>query len=417
MIPQSGISVNTPDRILVDAGAIYLNYGLPNERLLGATRGGNEFNLNRVTRNIEIDGLKGAVKGLKRITEVNPQITANLIELTVENIILAIAGANTTATPTTDVLAEYLGVGTVNIDDFTCGHFPIVPLSDKVYVDGVLVVRGLEGDSLFIGDNAVDNKGFGATIGDWEAGTGGVFASVAGGVSGYGGKYTVGASPSTDLPSLDDDDGLVLTNLVVGKTYKFIISIKKDGADSWDGGVVTVNIDGQAFALDALTTSYVQTVISFTATGTEATITLTCASTPSQADIIWIDSLEFTEYEGDYTINNTTGVVQFILEDVPDDGEEVTIAYAYETGGTPTHDTITGGEIEDSDYIDNVALVGNISGKGTPIICIIKNALADAGFALATAPRDESVPKVVFTGHYSGVTADEEPWEIRYPRV
>jgi len=405
MTPQSGISVNTPDRILVDAGAIYLNYGLPNERLLGATRGGNEFNLNRVTRNIEIDGLKGAVKGLKRITEVNPQITANLIELTVENIILAIAGANTTATPTTDVLAEYLGVGTVNIDDFTCGHFPIVPLSDKVYVDGDLVVRGLEGDSLFIGANAADNKGFVSSIGDWETGTGGTFVL---------GEYTV-VTPSGSLPSLDDDDGLVLTNLTVGKTYKFIIKSKKGSL--WTGGVLTVHIDGQPFALTTLTSSFILDIFHFTATGTEATITLTCATEPDAGDVFFIDDLELNEYEGDYTINNTTGDVQFIFEDIPDVGEEVTIAYAYYTGGTPTHDTITGGEIEDSDYIDNVALVGNISGKGNPIICIVKNALADAGFALATAPRDESVPKVVFTGHYSGVTADEEPWEIRYPRV
>jgi len=416
MSPQSGISEKTPGSILVDAGAVYINYGLPNQRLLGATRGGNEWNLNRVTRNIEIDGLKGAVKGLKRITEVNPQITANLIELTVENLILAIAGANVTATPTTDVLAEYLGIGTGAVDDFTCNHLPVVPLSEKVYIDEVLKAKVVEGDSLFLGANAAQNKGFDSTIGDWEAGTGGTFVSADGGVVGFGGKYTVGEDPSTDLPSLDDDGGLVLTNLVIGKTYKFVIRAKYETA--WtSGGVVTVHIDGQAFALPTLTDSYAQTMIHFIAAATDATITLTCAQAPTPDDILWIDSLEFNEYEGDYTIDYTTGDVQFIFEDVPKDPEEVTIAYAYYTTGTPTHYTITGGEIEDSDYMDNVALVGTISGKGTPVICIVKNALADAGFALSTAPRDESVPSVVFTGHYSGVTADEEPWEIRYPRV
>ncbi|GAG95650.1 unnamed protein product, partial [marine sediment metagenome] len=149
---------------------------------LGATRGGNEFNLNRVTRNIEIDGLKGAVKGLKRITEVNPQITANLIELTVENLVLAIAGAKATVTPTTDVLAEYLGVGTAAVDDFDCNHLTVVPLSEKVYIDEVLVSKVLVGDSLFIGANAAQNKGFDSTIGDWAAGTGGTFVSADGGV-------------------------------------------------------------------------------------------------------------------------------------------------------------------------------------------------------------------------------------------
>jgi len=49
---RSGISSDTPDRIIIDAGAVYLNYGLGTQRLLGATRGGNEFNLNRVTKNI-----------------------------------------------------------------------------------------------------------------------------------------------------------------------------------------------------------------------------------------------------------------------------------------------------------------------------------------------------------------------------
>jgi len=416
MTVRSGISEKTPGSILVDAGAIYLNYGLPGGRLLGATRGGNEFNLNRVTRNIEIDGLKGAVRGLKRITEVNPQITANLIELTVENLVLAIAGAKATVTPTTDVLAEYLGVGTAAVDDFDCNHLTVVPLSEKVYIDEVLVSRVLVGDSLFIGVNAAQNKGFDSTIGDWAAGTGGTFVSADGGVVGFGGKYTVGDDPSTDLPSLDDDDGLVLTNLVANKTYKFVIRAKFETA--WTtGGVVTVHIDGQDFALPELTDSYAQTVIYFTASGTDATITLTCATAPTKNDILWIDSLEFNEYEGDYTINYTTGVVQFIFEGVPGDGKEVTIAYAYYTPGTPTHYAITGGEIVDSDYIDNVALVGEISGKGQPVICIVKNALADAGFALSTAPRDESVPSIVFTGHYSGATADEEPWEIRYPRV
>ncbi|GAH20765.1 unnamed protein product, partial [marine sediment metagenome] len=70
----------------------------------------------------------------------------------------------------------------------------------------------------------------------------------------------------------------------------------------------------------------------------------------------------------------------------------------------------------DEDYIDNVALVGTISGKGDDVICIVKNALADAGFSLSTAPRDEAVPVIVFTGHYLPAYPDTEPWEIRYPR-
>jgi hypothetical protein len=47
----------------------------------------------------------------------------------------------------------------------------------------------------------------------------------------------------------------------------------------------------------------------------------------------------------------------------------------------------------------------------------VKNALADAGFSISTAPRDEAVPTLVWTGHYDPDDPEEEPWEIRYPRA
>lgn len=191
-MPQgiSGARKDSGKYIVVDAGAVYLNYGLPNERLLGATRGGNTFTLNRTIREIEVDGALGPVKGFRRREEVRPQIVANLLELTVENLLHAIAGAT---------------------------------------------------------------------------------------------------------------------------------------------------------------------------------------STPGQ-----------DEYEG--------------------------------------YDIIQGGPIVEESYIPNVALVGTVAGTNKPIICIVKNALADAGFELATAPRDEAVTQVTFTGHFgfdetTGEFDYEEPWEIRYPKI
>jgi len=104
MTIKSGLSADTPGRIFVDAGAVYLNYGLRNERLLGATRGGNEFNLNREIRDIEVDGVRGSVKGLRRRTVCRPQITCNLIELSLDNLLKAIAGANSAETKATAVV-------------------------------------------------------------------------------------------------------------------------------------------------------------------------------------------------------------------------------------------------------------------------------------------------------------------------
>jgi len=419
-IIKSGLNVDTPDRIFVDAGEVYLNYGLPSERLLGATRGGNEFNLNKEIRDIEVDGVRGSVKGLRRRTVCRPQITCNLIELSLDNLLKAIAGANSEETKATAVVdAEYLGVGSAEIDEFTPAHQPIVAKSEKVYIDGVLKERGTKSEELFVGNNAVNNKAFTTDIGDWDALTGGVLTSETGGQAGNGGKYVVGASPSTSLLKLDDALGTVLTYLEVGKKYRIIVYAKKGAA--WGGGVVTIKCDGQSKELPDLSTEFVMTVFDFTATGTDATITIDCASAPTQNDELWIDTLGFVQFSGDYTIVNSTGVITFNLEDVPKapnaTAEVVTASYTYETGDPATHDTITGGDIEDSDYIDNVALVGTISGKGDDVICIVKNALADTGFSLSTAPRDEAVPSIVFTGHYDPADPDTEPWDIKYPRA
>lgn len=416
---KSGLNVDTPDRIFVDAGAVYLNYGLSSERLLGATRGGNEFNLNREIRDIEVDGVRGSVKGLRRRTVCRPQVTCNLIELSLDNLLKAIAGANSAETKATAVVdAEYLGVGSAEIDEFTVTNYPVVAKSEKVYIDGVLKTRGEKSASLFVGSKAAENKEFETGIGNWDALTGGTLTSETGGQSGNGGKYVVG-TPSTNLLKLDDALGTVLTYLEVGKKYRIIVYAKHGGA--WTtGGDVTIKCDGQSKVLTDLDATFKLFVFDFTAVGTDATITIDSATNPTAAEELWIDTLGFVQFSGDYTIDNTNGKITFNLEDVPTapntTKEVVTASYTYETGDPATHDTITGGDIGDEDYIDNVALVGTISGKEKDVICIVKNALADTGFSLATAPRDEAVPSIVFTGHYDPADPDTEPWDIRYPR-
>ena len=98
---RHGIRKETVDYFLVDAGAVYVNLGLENERLLGATRGGNSFAIEQEIYEPEIDGSPGPLKGTRRIIEVRPRLTANLIEVTRENILLALAGADSTPTPDT----------------------------------------------------------------------------------------------------------------------------------------------------------------------------------------------------------------------------------------------------------------------------------------------------------------------------
>lgn len=84
---------------------------------------------------------------------------------------------------------------------------------------------------------------------------------------------------------------------------------------------------------------------------------------------------------------------------------------------TATHDSITRKRnIQLTDYVENVALVGEVSGTGEPCICIIKNALAGGNLELALKDKAEAVLKIEFQGHFDPANLDEEPWEIRYPK-
>jgi len=442
MTVKTGISSKTPERIVIDAGAVYLNYGLATQRLLGATRGGNEFNLNRVTKNIEADGLKGAVKGMKRVTEVNPQITANLLELSVENLIAAIAGADQSDRG----YIELEHIAGLDQAEFDLDQNDIIENSEKIYVEGpangtrtgkmVLQNRSKKYASRFVGVKAANNKGFVDGIGDWAEDA--FYDAPVIATGGYPGnclKFTgkVGSTTEKTFLTLAGANGAVLTNLVAGEYYRLQIAVKMD---VWAGGAVTLACDDGSKAITP-TTDWVVYVITFLASGTSATITLTSVTAPVETDIIYIDSFELEKVDYPTAAQIIAGQIGYVVKlDGGDKSaaggvakgsivfmsnlttdDEVVVNYTYELATAGDHTTITGGEIGDTDYIDNVAIVGNVSGKDKPVICMVKNALADAGFSLATAPRDEAVPAIVFTGHYDPGNLDTEPWEVRWPNL
>lgn len=117
-MPQgiSGLSTKTAGNMVLDAGAVYLNISIqaledgsastPFEDAisdsacvkLGGTRGGNSFNPNRVIRQMPVDGGIGPIKGFNRRQSSAPTLTVNMLELTPENLVNAIAaGVSVTA--------------------------------------------------------------------------------------------------------------------------------------------------------------------------------------------------------------------------------------------------------------------------------------------------------------------------------
>lgn len=90
----NGITTETVKNMMLDAGAVYINYGEADERLLGATSGGNTFTVERKVREIEIDGARGPVKGARRIVEHRATLSVNLLEMGRENLKLILTAAD-----------------------------------------------------------------------------------------------------------------------------------------------------------------------------------------------------------------------------------------------------------------------------------------------------------------------------------
>ena len=98
----SGFTANTPKHLQMDAGAFLKNYDITKDtwesakgtKLIGATAGGGSFSAVPSIRKVEIDGVKGAVKGLQDIDEWVVTMTANVKEITADALKLALAAAD-----------------------------------------------------------------------------------------------------------------------------------------------------------------------------------------------------------------------------------------------------------------------------------------------------------------------------------
>lgn len=76
----------TPSKIALGEGAFYINYDVATglggtEILVGATRGGGNFNREVEIKEVEFDGSMGMTKGMRRKTRAVPVLTLNALEI------------------------------------------------------------------------------------------------------------------------------------------------------------------------------------------------------------------------------------------------------------------------------------------------------------------------------------------------
>lgn len=65
-------------------------------------------------------------------------------------------------------------------------------------------------------------------------------------------------------------------------------------------------------------------------------------------------------------------------------------------------DIVTGRTtIEDTDYLDNIAYVGRLSGSQKPVVIMLQNALSAEGFTMTSEDDNEAIIPITFQAHAS----------------
>ena len=167
MKTYSGFTQNTAKHLQLDAGAFFINYNVNTDtydaavsagKLLGATRGGGQFNAVPNIRQIQVDGIKGKAKGLEALDSWDVNIQATVLELNEDTIKKAlVTGINGTSDNEIYNLIEARN----NIE-----------LSD--YVDNVTWVGTISGSNaplIIQVENALNTQGLGLQVQDANEGS------------------------------------------------------------------------------------------------------------------------------------------------------------------------------------------------------------------------------------------------------
>lgn len=174
-----------------------------------------------------------------------------------------------------------------------------------------------------------------------------------------------------------------------------------------DAGAVYKNV-----TYDELTGDFTGTILGATSGGNEFSLT-------QETRVIEVDGLKGSGV-GNTVIDSESPELVVNLKELTAQN----LALAIAGGEVDTTDTnydiiTTKGKIELSDYLDNIAFVGRISGSSDPIVIVIDNALSVEGLSISTTDKAEAVVPVRFRGHYGAdnVELGNAPFKIYFPKI
>ncbi len=173
-----------------------------------------------------------------------------------------------------------------------------------------------------------------------------------------------------------------------------------------DAGAVYKNL-----VYDELTGEFTGTVLGATSGGNEFALAQTTR-------VIEVDGLKGAG-KGNRVIDEEIPSLTVNLKELTAQNIALAIAGSSTDTTDANYDIITSkGKIELTDYLDNIAFVGRLSGSQKPVVIVIDNAISLEGLTINTADKAEAVVPVVFTGHYdeNNIEVGGAPFKIYWPK-
>lgn len=125
--PYSGYNAKTPDKLLLDAGAVFKNFIVGTDtyasakaagKCLGATQKGSEFSAVPQIRRMEIDGVHTRTKGDTLIDGWDVYLKTTLVEMTAQTLKLALGVGDSAASSTATGYDEITARDTIQDSDY-----------------------------------------------------------------------------------------------------------------------------------------------------------------------------------------------------------------------------------------------------------------------------------------------------------
>ena len=129
-MPATKLTKEMVENIQIDHGIIYENYGEENQKLIGPTRGGDNFKVERTYRNIEYDGMKGDTQGLTTVDDENATLTVKTLNASLDTFAEKLPGAKITKDSSSQKITK-----------IESGDLGIIP--DDAYIKNVTIFAQL----------------------------------------------------------------------------------------------------------------------------------------------------------------------------------------------------------------------------------------------------------------------------------